>query len=358
MVDDAPRSSSVRRRPCAHARPLLPRVVPAALAAALYVAGGGRALAAPATTVDAGPTGARPQAGHTISTTGGCPGAETIWAAMSSLVPRGALEALPRAAVIDVADLGETYRVRLTTGGVERVRVYRDLARDCDQRARFAAVFVVLTLMPPELLIDSPARLPEPETVVATPSAAVSPAGETADDAVAATRVLRLELAALGDGAPATSSAPEVASPGLELRAAIGRGSVLASIGAAVQASSTFTLGPLRARELRMPLDAGVRLRRASEWIEIGGELGVVAALFRAEGVSPVVARTATGLDLGMRAAATLRVGARAARLAPIAGVHGAYFPRPFDLSMQPNGVVGHTPTFRFGATAGVAASF
>ena len=88
---------------------------------------------------------------------------------MATLVPRGALGALPRSASVDVADLGETYRVRLTTGNNQRVRVYRDLARDCEQRARFAAVFVVLTLMPPELLIDSPPKLPPTEPEITPP---------------------------------------------------------------------------------------------------------------------------------------------------------------------------------------------
>lgn len=105
----------------------------------------------------------RPPSAPEISSTGSCPSADTIWTAMATLVPKGALDALPRSASVDVADLGETYRVRLTTGNNQRVRVYRDLARDCEQRARFAAVFVVLTLMPPELLIDSPPKLPPPE---------------------------------------------------------------------------------------------------------------------------------------------------------------------------------------------------
>ncbi len=347
-VYDAPCPAA--RRQCW--RWIVARVAIAMLAAALTAAAGApTAAAAPASEMGGGP---RPQAGPTISTTGGCPGAETLWTAMTALVPRGALESLPRAAVIDVADLGETYRVRLTTGGVERVRVYRDLARDCDQRARFAAVFVVLTLLPPELLIDSPTPLLEPETTVTSPRPPPV-AGALLEPPP---RPLRLELSALGDAAPAMLSAPGVSSPGVALRAAIGRGALIGVLGVALQASSTFTVGPLRARERRIPVEAGARLRHAGRWLEVGGELGLCAAYFRAEGLSPVVARAASGVDLGVRAGATLRVGPRAARLAPIAGVHGDYFPRPYDLSMQPNGVVGKTPTFRFGATAGLAASF
>jgi len=327
-----------------------------AAAPLVLAAGGARAAAVVTAPVD-GSDGARPQAGPALSASGACPDADTIWAAMTTLVPRGALGSLPRGAMIDVSDLGETYRVRLlTAGSVERVRVYRDRARDCEQRARFAAVFVVLTLMPPELLIDSPAvRQPTPELVAPAPPPAQAIAVEEPSLPL---RPLRLELAALGDTAPAVMSAPGVNSPGVELRVSIGRGALAGVIGLGLEAASEFTLGSLRAREQRIPADAGLRLRHAGRWVEIGGELGVTAVRFHAEGLSPVVARHATGVDIGARAGVTLRLGARAARLAPIAGVHGAYFPRPYELAMQPTGVVGKTPTFRVGVTAGVAASF
>jgi hypothetical protein len=112
--------------------------------------------------VERPPMAERPPSAPEITSTGACPSADAIWTAMSSLVPSGALESLPRAAAVDVADAGETYRVRLTVSNTQRVRVYRDVARDCEQRARFAAVFVVLTLMPPELLIETP-KLPAAE---------------------------------------------------------------------------------------------------------------------------------------------------------------------------------------------------
>ncbi len=294
----------------------------------------------------------RPQAAPEISSSGSCPSADAIWAAMASLVPAGALESLPRTAAVDVADAGETYRVRLTVGDAQRVRVYRDVARDCGQRARFAAVFVVLTLMPPELLADTP-RLPAPEPMVtATPSPPAAVAVEVPP------RRLRIELTALGDTAPAVASAPQMNSPGAELRVAIGAGRLAALFAVGVQPRTDFAVGALRAREQRIPMDAGIRWRQVQRLVEVDGEAGLAAALFRAQGLSPVVAKEATRLDLGLRAGITLRLGARDARIAGIAGVHAAYFPRPYDLTIMPAGVVGRTPSLRLGATAGVAASF
>jgi len=295
----------------------------------------------------------RPPSAPEITSTGACPSADAIWTAMSSLVPSGALESLPRAAAVDVADAGDTYRVRLTVSNTQRVRVYRDVARDCEQRARFAAVFVVLTLMPPELLIESPklpAAEPAPELTALEPPAPIV--------VEVPARRLRFELAALGDTAPAVASAPEMTGAGGELRAAIGAGRLAALFAIGLQPRTDFTIGALRAREQRIPIDAGIRWRQVQRWLEIDGEFSLVAAIFRTQGLSPVVAREATRVDLGMRGGIVLRVGARDARLAPIIGVHATYFPRPYDLALLPAGIVGRTPSLRLGATAGIAASF
>ena len=76
--------------------------------------------------------------------------------------------------------------MRLTVSNTQRVRVYRDVARDCEQRARFAAVFVVLTLMPPELLIETPKLLaaepPSPEPAPPEPPPPVVALAPSAED--------------------------------------------------------------------------------------------------------------------------------------------------------------------------------
>ena len=90
-----------------------------------------------------------------ITVNGVCPNAEAIWAAVASIVPAKDLDRFAAAAKVDVSDLGDSYRVSVNAKGIDRLRVYRDLAHDCDHRARFAAVFVVLTLMPPDVLFDA-----------------------------------------------------------------------------------------------------------------------------------------------------------------------------------------------------------
>ncbi len=336
-------------------RVILRRILRPMVLCVVLAAGSAPGLPALAAPGDAERPGAeRPRSAPEISSTGSCPSADAIWTAMSSLVPSGALEALPRAAAVDVADAGDTYRVRLTVGNTQRVRVYRDVARDCEQRARFAAVFVVLTLMPPELLIETP-KLPEAEPV---PEPLEPPEPPSPAVPEPPPRRLRFELAALGDTAPAVLSAPEMTGAGGELRAAIGGGRLAGSFAIGLQPRTDFAVGAVRAREQRIPIDAGIRWRQVQRWVEIDGEASLVAAIFRAQGLSPVAPREATRIDIGMRGGIVLRVGARDARIAPIAGVHATYFPRPYDLAIMPAGVVGRTPTLRLGATAGIAASF
>src|SRR5262245_46557131 len=106
------------------------------------------------------PQGAQPA--PSIATSGACPEGAAVTAAIGALLPQGGLDSLPRSASAEVSDLGETYRATVRLEGRTWVRVYRDLARNCEQRARFAAVFIVLTLVPPELLVESTAASPGP----------------------------------------------------------------------------------------------------------------------------------------------------------------------------------------------------
>ena len=67
---------------------------------------------------------------------------------------------------------GDSYTVSVTKADATRMTTgYTDVARDCDTRARFAAVFVVLTVFPPELDLElhKPAPPPPPPVALSTP---------------------------------------------------------------------------------------------------------------------------------------------------------------------------------------------
>src|SRR5450432_780774 len=276
---------------------------------------------------------------------GSCPSSEGVWASIATLVPGGALEALPGAATIDLVDLGDNYRVTVTKGDDARERIYRDAARDCGQRARFAAVFIVLTLMPPELMVTPPVK---------PPPAVSAPVAPAAPPAWAPLPRFRFELGAFWDAAPAVFAAPSMASPGGELRLALGRRLLRVVVGVGAQTRARFTLGGLEAREERASLDVGLRAARAFSRLELGGEASVVSAVFRAQGTNTAGPERQTRLDLGGRAGLVLRFGAPRTRFAPFVGVHATFFPSPYDIAARPQGVLGHTPSLWLGATVGV----
>ena len=290
----------------------------------------------------------------TITVTGVCPNAEAIWAAMASLVPAKDLDRLDPQAKIDVSDLGETYRVTVNAKGTERLRVYRDLAHDCDHRARFAAVFVVLTLMPPDVLLDAlpapppeppppPPRLAEPPPVVSVPT-----------PLPVARRRLRLELSLLADLAPRSGSRSAVALGG-ELRLAPGPNHP-GPVGALGVAGGPIAFGGLNATEIRLPFDLGVRLpivtRTSSDLV---ADLGLGGALFRDRATNTIAPQSGTRLDLGARAALLAHQGSLRGRLLKTFGLHVELYPRPYDVTLLPQGTVGRTPVLWVGVTLGLA---
>jgi hypothetical protein len=312
------------------------------------------ARALPAET-DAAPPAARSEPTATITVSGICPKAEAIWTAMASLVPVKELDRLDPQAKIDVSDLGDTYRVTVNAKGTERLRIYRDLAHDCDHRARFAAVFIVLTLMPPEVLLDAlPAPPPEPPPPPPPPPAEPPHVVLVPAPPPVARRRIRLELSALADLAPRSGSRWAAALGG-ELRVAPGpnRAGPVAAVGVA---GGPIDLGGLSATEIRLPFDLGLRLPIVSRTsIDLVADLGLAGALFRDRATDTIAPQSGTRLDLGARAALVAHQGAERGRLLKIIGLHAELYPRPYDVTLLPQGTVGRTPVIWFGVTLGLA---
>lgn len=308
----------------------------------------------------AAPTAAPPPAPAAppvaITVTRSCPNAEAIWAAVASIVPAKDLDRFAAAAKVDVSDLGDSYRVSVNAKGIDRQRVYRDLGHDCDHRARFAAVFVVLTLMPPDVLLDAlpaqPAPPPPPPPpvdtrVIRTNPVSVPPPAPRA----------HVEISALFDAAPPLFSAPRALAFGGELRVAV-RAKRLALTAAAgfETIAPPLDVGGLTVSEYRLPFDAGLRLpivRRPSG--DLVADLGMGAALFHARGSNSADPQAGTRLDLGARAGVAVHLGGPRDRVQEIAGIHVDAFPKPYDVTLTPEGMVGRTPALWIGATLGLA---
>jgi hypothetical protein len=285
-----------------------------------------------------------------FSVDGGCPRLDTLSTAVTALIPHGDLSVLPRSTAVELADLGDSYRVQVEAEGVSRVRIFRDVRHDCQQRARFAAVFIVLTLLPPELVIDvqPPASPPSPPPLAAPPLAAPPEPPP---------RRYRLELGAVLDLAPPIFDAPQIIAWGGTLRAARWFGRWAGVVGVGVEPRAGFSKDGLLGREARVPLDLGLRLSRALGGWELDGEAGLAAAIFHAEGLNTLMPQAGTRLDLGARLGGILRFGRPSARAVPFLGLAALVFPRRYEIATTPLGTLGDTPALWLGATLGLSAS-
>ncbi len=326
-----------------------------------------------------------------------CPSSDAVWSTVIKLVPSEADRLLAAKPRVEILDLGERYRVRVATDGGTLERVYADPARECEKRTRFAAEFVVVSLLPPQLDIPpdatsaasrlrrgpgvpagdskgpsntapdaarpaasapSPAATQTPPPPPLVPLVEVKPAGPPTpgpDRSASPSRPsrLRLELAAIGDGSP------PLASPGLlmwggELRARIGARALAAVASIGYLPRVGFGVGDFTGSLTRVSAMAGARARVVKRYLNIDADLALAAAYESYEGVSPHIPSDATrvspGLEVGLIAAPHPRFG-----LAPIAGVRCAWFPFTQELATAPQGNLGNTPSLWIGAELGVS---
>jgi hypothetical protein len=270
-----------------------------------------------------------------------CPRPSAVWGELVTLVPPERLEARLHAVargktpLVEIVDLGVPYRI-LAAG---QVREYRDESRDCAYRARIAAVFVALAI--------DPAQLPAQPPPVAVP--APPPPVETAPAPRA-----RLDLGATAVGGLGPDD--HVGQIGIELRWSAGRGPLGPEVGVAGLLPVDNTVGGVRLRQWRLPVDAGVRARRVGPRFERYGEIGVSAALLSERALDLTTPKSQTGLEVGLRVG--VGVHANRARLSPFAALSAELVPIPPTLFALPAGTLGRTPLFWIGATAGLSLGF
>ncbi len=295
-----------------------------------------------------GPTPRTPVDGSSvIGGTSTCPRPDAVWNELVTLVPPERLEARLRAVtrgetpLVEIIDLGVPYRI-LAAG---QVREYRDESRDCAYRARIAAVFVALAIDPAQLTMPTPAPQAAPPPV---PQAAPPPLEDLPSPRA------RLDLGATLVG----GLGPEdrVGQVGAELRWSAGRHRLGPEAGVTALLPVDNTVGGVRLRQWRLPIDAGVRARIAGPRFERYGELGVSAALLSERALDLASSRSQTGIEIGLRLA--VGVHASRARFAPFAALSGELVPAPPAIFALPAGTVGHTPIFWIGATAGASLGF
>jgi hypothetical protein len=307
-----------------------------------------------------------------------CPAPEAVQAEVFKLTsPEGRAEHLARAQV-RVFDDGDAYGVEIRDGNEVYRKDYDDPARECSQRARVAAVTIVMTLIPPDLAAGGAAAAveaePEPADAGAQAEGGAEPSAKVQEATPPPTQPeeapkssvteahtpsphesaswLSLELGGWFQHSLSNSEVPRIGAWGGELLAQVGPGRVL-GLGAISAGASSFQLGELHASMSELSARAGVRVRWPVGDATVAAEALFVVARRRVEGEAPGPPEASSTWELGASGGANVAF-AVWHEVAPVAGVRLSVFPTPSELEAAPRGTLGSMPKLWLGVHAGV----
>jgi hypothetical protein len=262
-----------------------------------------------------------------------CPDADVVWASVTALVGAARLPSVDKRPTLQIDDLGARYRVAIAG----RSREVADETRDCGRRAQVAAVFVALTLVPPEgPAPDAPPPVPTPPNRLA----------------------VRLEVAP-SLGATLLAAQDRAALAGGLVRVALGGGRLAALLGVGASFGAQEDDAPGHIRERRFSADGGARFGWRGARLDAGLDLEAVAAWLQ---VAPSGGASRGTVDVGGRLGGILSFGHGRLMppivpiIVPILGFSIDISPLPRELALEPDGVVGHTSWLRVSGFVGVAA--
>jgi len=280
-----------------------------------------------------------------------CPLPSAVWQELVTLVPPehliSRLQGSAKAgASIQVEDLGATFRVSV----LDKVREYREEARDCAHRAKEAALFAGLIIDPAALLNTASCEQP-PCPPVPTPAPPVSAEPEILP-APPPRPWVRLEISpTLVTGLGVQERAVHW---GGAFRIAMGRGSVAFVLGSAALWPAQTHIGGLRLWQWRLPADLGVRATLPGSRIDFYAEASLAVALISERALDLAASRSRMGVEFGGRVSLGARLARQAGRT-PFVSLQSEYFPDPPSVFALPEGVAGQTPRVWIGACAGVS---
>ena len=296
-------------------------------------------------------SGAEPLSPSLVRGSGSCPDPSSVNRALSELISDEGRRALPRQAQVTVDDRGVAFAVSVTAEGKNASRSYADEARDCERRVRFAAVFAVTTLLPPELaLAAEPPPVEAPRKRVAKPPPRSAPQRRSAVDPPP---FARLELGAFGEVGVHLAEPSHVTNWGGELRAVLGRGRYAGTLGVAYAPLGKLSAAEIEVELMRVGASAGARAVLIDRPLALALDVALTGTLARFQATELYSPAHESAFELAFRAGVVAAL-SRARGVQPFAGVHTAYSPAPREITVAPQGVVAHTPLLWTGATLGV----
>lgn len=304
----------------------------------------GLALAWALTLVLSSPRTARGSAPEklAIQADGRCPAAERVQRQLGPLLADTTLllGASASGETAWVGDHGDQFTVKVRH--VERV--IADADRDCEERARIAAVFIALVVDPPlPPTGDSGTVPPQSPHPVAEPSPPPSPPepGPSLASMAGAT-------AALAPG----SEGSRTWGAGPVLRLLAGRPEWDISLAAAFLSPAKLTLDAGGVRLTRVPFDVSGSLLFGVPTVRGAVGAGLAGDLLHLSGTELVRPQSSVRFDVGFRSHLGLRV-LLGSGIWGVAEMSGRYFPRPYEFEVPPRGIVGKTPSVWLATTVG-----
>jgi hypothetical protein len=272
-----------------------------------------------------------------------CPSREAVDVAVRDLLSRSGAAVTAPETKFRVDDEGDHYSVTV----LERTRSYTDEARDCDKRAEVAAVFIALTLAPPEIGVPEPKPPPRVEPKSSATETSPSRSRVRARGPFVADLGARAVLAPHGAG--------NEGSLGGELALSYVRnGWGIKAVGG-FETSVGWELANVPLREDRVPF--GVLLRR--NWLGAALasslEMGPLVQVLRLRQNETDATERTTFLELGARIDARFQL---IGRVAPYAALSLDFSPFGREITVEPRGKLGKTSLLRVGASFGIATNF
>lgn len=306
-----------------------------------------------------------------------CPSRDMVTIAVRGLLNQSHVEVPDLESKFEIRDHGQTYSV--TAHG--RTRDYDDEGRDCIRRARVAAVFVALTLVPPDIYAPDQTSLDDVPTAATSEPAPPPPVPPTRPTVTAPiptklpqpvrkstplpseARIANtpdnhwqfgIELGALGTTAP--RSEQSLTALGAEMRFVLTRPNWGIVLGGVITTGDESTLGTSTVSQKRVPFDLGLRLNWDNSWLTSALDLGPTFAVLQLQQSTPPGSPSSTTVEVGARAAATGLVGHSTTR--PFIRGFTEFLPFTHDLAVEPRGTIGRTSRFWLGVSIGLAVVF
>ena len=297
---------------------------------------------------------------------------------------------LPGASV-QLSDSGDTYSIEIRRRGEHFVKSYSDPAHECEKRVRFAAVYVVMTLMPPDFDEEESAGdgtmggaagandtsgqagaaadhkqgdsestteqaaekasgsdAAEPDREDQAPEADSGPAPEGGQTA----SWLAVELGLVGSHSLSSSEVPRIGTWGGEVLVQFGATALRGVAAFGVEPLAHFTLGDLRAKVSTLSARGGMRLGwDEGEWaLAADAHLLTARRSVSSDGLPGAQAGHAwewgglLGFSMGYR---------WHPHVTPFLGLRASLFPAPSELVALPRGTLGTLPKVWLGAVLG-----